>query len=161
MSRLRKREKLIPRMNIEKPIIALLMLVAVIIPCGCEARSSNAVSKPAAGGASIASGPNSTKLTWDVPQKRTDGTTLNNIKGYKVYYGMASLTYTRVVQVSIEDPALSCQDGDIAGKKKTDKRECSYVVQGLGKGSYYFAATAYDDKGNESDFSNEVSKQFK
>ena len=34
----------------------------------------------------------------------------------------------------------------------------SYVIEGLTSGSWYFATTAFDDQGMESDFSNVASK---
>jgi hypothetical protein len=60
-----------------------------------------------------------------------------NTAGYKVYFGGASGNYTNSITV-----------GNVTG----------FVVAGLADGAtYYFAATAYDDTGDESDFSNETS----
>jgi len=66
-----------------------------------------------------------------------DPSTTPNIVGYKVYYGNASHTYGAPITV---------------GNRTT------YTVTGLANGTYYFAVTAYDAAGNESDFSNEVSQ---
>jgi fibronectin type 3 domain-containing protein len=60
-----------------------------------------------------------------------------DLAGYKVYYGTSSRTYATSVNVS----AVT-----------------TYTLTGLTGGTYYFAVTAYDTTGNESGFSNEVSK---
>ncbi len=75
-------------------------------------------------------------LSWDPPTTNADGTPLTDLAGYKVYYGNASGNYTSNLDV-----------GNVT----------TYTVTGLQPGTYYFAVTAYDTSGNESDFSNEVS----
>lgn len=57
------------------------------------------------------------------------------IAGYKVYVGTASRTYGAPITI-----------GD----------QTTYTVTGLTAGHYYFAVTAFDGVGNESDYSNEV-----
>src|SRR5437588_11967925 len=60
-----------------------------------------------------------------------------NVAGYNVYYGVASRTYTNKVNVGNATNA---------------------TVSGLIEGTtYYFAVTAYDTYGLESDYSNEMS----
>jgi hypothetical protein len=60
-----------------------------------------------------------------------------NVVGYKVYYGASSRTYTNIVTV-----------GSVTNAS----------VTGLAEGTtYYFAATAYNILGMESDYSSEVS----
>ena len=77
-------------------------------------------------------------LTWNPPTTNSDGTPLTDLGAYKVYYGTASGSYTTTVDV-----------GNVT----------SYTVTGLNNNAtYYFAATAYDTTGNESGYSNEVSK---
>jgi hypothetical protein len=69
-------------------------------------------------------------LAWD-PNTDPD------IAGYKIYYGKISRNYTFEVDV---------------GKYE------SVTISGLVPGkTYYFAVTAYDLSGNESDFSDEIS----
>lgn len=59
------------------------------------------------------------------------------VAGYRIYYGVASGTYTNAVAVgTITTATIS---GLVIGTK------------------YYFAATAFDGVGNESEFSNEAS----
>jgi hypothetical protein len=59
-----------------------------------------------------------------------------NVKGYKIYYGLASHHYTDCVDV-----------------KNVTSAQIAISSSGA---TYYFAATAYDKLGNESDSSNEA-----
>ncbi len=69
-------------------------------------------------------------LAWD-PNQEPD------LAGYKLYYGTSSRSYSQNVNV-----------GNLT----------LYTLAGLQAGvTYYFAVTAYDTEGNESDYSNEVS----
>jgi hypothetical protein len=79
-------------------------------------------------------------LSWQAPTANVDGTTLVDLKGYKVHYGPASKSYSDVIQVT--NPGLT-----------------TYVVQNLPAGKYYFAVTAYNATGTESALSGEVSTQ--
>jgi len=76
-------------------------------------------------------------LSWVAPTTKVDGTPLTNLAGYKIYYGLASGAYTNVIDVG---------------------NTTNYQIKGLDSGTYYFAVTAYDTDGNESGYSNEVSK---
>jgi hypothetical protein len=68
-------------------------------------------------------------LTW-APNPEPD------LVGYRIYYGTSTRNYSFFIDVG---------------------NTTSYIAQGLEEGRpYYFAATAYDMAGNESDFSNEV-----
>ena len=60
--------------------------------------------------------------------------------GYRIYIGKTSRTYWTPITIGYQT---------------------TYTVQGLGPGTYYFAATAFNANGNESDFSNEVSQVIK
>ena len=57
------------------------------------------------------------------------------VAGYKLHIGTVSRQYTDTVDIGTST---------------------SYTVTGLGKGVHYFAVTAYDAKGDESGYSNEV-----
>jgi hypothetical protein len=81
----------------------------------------------------------SATLTWVAPTVNTDGSILNNLVGYRIYYG-----------TSADDMS---QEIDVAGATST-----SYVVDGLYPGTYYFAVSAYSSAGTESHDSNVASK---
>jgi hypothetical protein len=76
-------------------------------------------------------------LSWKTPIKNTDGTSLTDLEGYRVYYGTSSRNYSRSIDV---------------GNVRT------YTVHSLITGvTYFFAVTAHDTSGNTSNYSNEVS----
>ena len=65
-----------------------------------------------------------------------------NVTGYRVYYGTAPGAYSQP-----------------RGSGLTTGNATSWTVSGLNPGTlYYFAVTAVDSQGNESAYSNEVSK---
>lgn len=76
-------------------------------------------------------------LGWQPPTSDGDGDELNDLAGFKIYYGNASRAYTQSINVS--NPGVS-----------------SYYIDGLVAGTYYFAVSSYDFSGNESAPSNEV-----
>src|ERR1700690_1238325 len=75
----------------------------------------------------------SVTLTWTPPTTNTDGTPLTDLAGYKLYYGTSSGNYGTPINV-----------GNVA----------TYTISNLTSGSYYFAVTAYDLSGVESNYSN-------
>lgn len=78
-------------------------------------------------------------LSWTPPTTNTDGSSLTNLSGYRIYYGTSSSALTQMVQVN--SPGVA-----------------SYVMSDLGSGTYYFAIRAYNSTGSESSNSNVVSK---
>lgn len=92
---------------------------------------------------------NSATLSWEAPITNTDVTPLTDLAGYKIYFGSTSGNYSETIDA---EDAL-CEDIG-------DKTECSYTLQNLNSGEYFFAVTAYDTSGNESNYSNAVSKEI-
>jgi len=78
-------------------------------------------------------------LTWTPPTQNTDGTSLTNLAGYRIVYGVSASQLTQTIQVA--NPGMS-----------------SYVVENLAPGTYYFAVRAYTNNGVESEDSNVVPK---
>jgi hypothetical protein len=76
-------------------------------------------------------------LRWKAPTTNADGSPLNDLAGYKIYYGTSSGNYTKSVDV-----------GNVT----------IYTMKNLPTGTVHFALTSYDKAGNESDFSDEGSK---
>ena len=77
-------------------------------------------------------------LTWNPPTTNEDGSPLTDLAGYTVYWGTTSGDYTDQTDVGNVEQFLSTLPNN-----------------GL---TYYFAVTAYDTSGNESRFSEEVSR---
>ena len=79
----------------------------------------------------------SVTLSWTPPTQNDDGSNLNDLAGYKIYYGPEPGQYEE--QLRVDNPSIS-----------------TYVVGDLSPTTYYFAATAYNSRGLESDFTNEI-----
>jgi hypothetical protein len=76
-------------------------------------------------------------LSWDAPTTKATGAPLDNLSGYKIYYGNSSNNYITWLDV-----------GNVT----------TYRIKNLPPGTYYFIVTAYNTAGDESLHSNEVSK---
>jgi hypothetical protein len=81
----------------------------------------------------------SATVTWIPPTQNTDGTTLTNLAGYKIYYGTAPGSLTQSIQLS--NVGLT-----------------SYMISNLSTATWYFGMTAYTSSGAESTISNIASK---
>jgi hypothetical protein len=75
--------------------------------------------------------PGTAELTWTRPTKNEDGSTLGNLAGYKVRYGLSASSLTQVV--------------DVAGAAVT-----SASIEGLSTGTWYFSIASYTSTGVES-----------
>jgi chitodextrinase len=76
-------------------------------------------------------------LLWDAPTTNEEGAPLDDLAGYRLYYGTSTGNYT--------------ESFDAANVTQ-------YTVGNLPTGLYYyFAVTAYDTQGNESAYSTEIS----
>jgi hypothetical protein len=85
-------------------------------------------------------------LAWDANSEQT-------VTGYRVYYrtGTAGPPYGGQGLNEGASPI------DVPLSALTDSQLPQFSLSGLSAGTYYFVCTAYDDDGNESDYSNEVS----
>ena len=114
-------------------ILTVLMLASSLT--GCGGSSSGGVSNSGGGGATTGVA----TLTWDAPTTNLDGSPAT-LAGYKIYYGTSSHAYTQSLYVV-----------------NAGANPVTYTLH-LPLGTYYFAVTALDESGIESDYSNEVSK---
>jgi hypothetical protein len=81
----------------------------------------------------------SATVSWVAPSQNTDGSSLTDLAGYRIYYGTSATALTQVV--SVTNPSLS-----------------TYMIEGLSPATYYFAVRAYTSAGAESTNSNVASK---
>ena len=81
----------------------------------------------------------SATVTWAPPTQNTDGSTLTNLAGYRIYYGRSANTLDRTIVLS--DPALT-----------------RFLIAGLSPARWYFSMTSVDSSGGESRRSATVSK---
>ena len=121
-------------------------------PAATDVGASQAIEIAATDGIAVTSLPNftitvaaasgtstskSVSLAWTPPTQNSDGSSLTDLKGYKIHYGNESQNYTSTV--SVDNPGLS-----------------RYVIESLPAGTLYIAMTAYNASGAESPFSKEV-----
>lgn len=114
--------------------LLIALATSQLIACGggSGAGSGSVTSAGSATGTS-----NSAVLTWDPP-------TAPNVTGYRVYYGTSPGAY-------LQSPGQGLSVGNVT----------TYTLMGLSSRTrFYFAVTAIDTVGNESGFSNEVSKDI-
>jgi hypothetical protein len=81
----------------------------------------------------------SVTLSWTPPTQNTNGSTLTNLAGYRIYYGTSSSALNQTIQVSNAGTA-------------------SYVVGNLSPATWYFRVRAYNSAGTESANSNLASR---
>ncbi len=79
-------------------------------------------------------------LSWTAPTENEDGTALTDLAAYKFYYGTSSGSYPN--RVRVDNPGIT-----------------TFVIENLVPTTYYIVATAINDAGVESRFSNEATKQ--
>ena len=122
------------------------LVILILAGCGGAGSSDQTITSGGSGGNQPGTGSGgggqtstagSVSLAWDVPTTFVDGTPASGPVGFKVYYGTASRTYTNIIDV---------------------QNATSYSINSLSPGTYYFAITAYDSYGIESDFSIELNK---
>jgi hypothetical protein len=77
------------------------------------------------------SGSGAATLVWSPPTVNTDGSTITDLGGYRIYYGTTAAALTQVAEV--RNPGIT-----------------SYVVDHLVSGTWYFAISAYNAAGGES-----------
>ena len=81
----------------------------------------------------------STTLSWTAPTQNEDGSALEDLAGYKIYWGTTPGVYTNSATI------------DTTGTT-------TYVVENLSPGTYEFVATAYNASGVESRYSSPATK---
>ena len=117
-------------MSKNRPGLFICSVFLLLIVSGCGTGDT---------GGQIADG--TITLTWD-------SVTDPSAAGYRIYYGSLS----RTVSGSYE------HSKDIGRGNQVSNTSTSFTLTGLiKKQTYYIAVTAYDNDGNESDYSNEVS----
>jgi hypothetical protein len=78
-------------------------------------------------------------VNWTIPTANSDGSTLTNLAGFRIYYGTAADSLTKMMQVS-------------------NSGTSTYVITNLPPATWYFSVKAYTSSGTESAASNVASK---
>lgn len=135
-------------LSINLPVlVASLAAAAVLSGCNLDSTSTSspnsvATASPATTPMTAPSTAPSTgwaSLSWGSPGQNTDGTALTDLAGYRIYYGSTASDLSQVAQV-------------------TDPLATSFTVTDLVSGTWYFALTAVNSEGVESERSAVASK---
>lgn len=78
-------------------------------------------------------------LSWNIPDKNSDGTTLSNLAGFEIVYGTSPSALSKTIV--IENAGLS-----------------AYVIDKLPSGTWYFGVKSFNSSGTRSALSNVTSK---
>lgn len=90
-------------------------------------------------------------LDWEAPTENVDGSPVDDLAGYNLYYSPTS-------GVTKDNSMIMLPLGDTV-----EVRHSAVQIEAPANGgevTMFFAMTAFDDDGNESDLSNEVQKDF-
>jgi hypothetical protein len=83
----------------------------------------------------------SAQLSWTPPTRNTDGSTLTNLAGYRIYHSQNQATIGSATAITINNAATT-----------------AHTVPNLAAGTWYFGITAYTSAGMESNLSNVATK---
>lgn len=120
-------------MYIKKEIYLIYIIILGVLNvfgCGAEKDGGGTAASPESESGSVT-------LSWKAPASDANGSSLSDLAGYKIYYGLSSNNYTRSIDVG---------------------HSTSIVISSLSSGRWCFVVTAYDVSGNESKYSNEMCK---
>lgn len=126
-------------------LLALAQAVAVAGLVGCGGGGGGGGGSSGSDGSTSTpttptAGTGSATLAWNAPTKNSDGSTLTDLAGFRVYYGTSPGNYTQSATVS-SPYATSYTITNLAGNK-----------------TYYMVIKAYDTANNESAPSAEMQK---
>jgi uncharacterized lipoprotein NlpE involved in copper resistance len=116
-----------------KLCFALLVALFILVGCHSSDQSNTAQSVPSGSGSGTAT------LSWEAPTTTTSGSALTDLAGYRIYYGISASDLSQSIQL------------DTVGVQ-------TYVIDNLGRGTWYFAIRAVTTVGVESALSDIVSK---
>jgi len=133
--------KLMLQMTFKKLLIYTACLVFLN---GCGGGSSSSSNdnhkipiKPAARTGPVGDG--TALVSWTAPAENTDNSTLTDLAGFKIYFGIFPGEYDN--SITVNNAGLS-----------------SFLVENLGAADWFFVMTAINSSGNESVYSKEVFK---
>lgn len=121
-----------------KKLSYFFVAAVLVMMSACGSGGDSESSTGASASSASSDGDGSVVVTWAAPTQNTDGTSLDDLAGYTVYYGVDADNLTDSVSV--------------------DATSTSYTMNGLVAGTtYYFAVAARNSVGAESDKSEVVS----
>jgi len=118
--------------------LAGVLVLAASVLVGCHQDPTGLATVPA-GTSATNKGSGMATLSWQAPTTNTDGAALTDLSGYRIYYG----TDAEELSDSVQLTSVGLE---------------TYVIDGLGTGTWYFAIKAVTSTGVESALSEIVSK---
>ncbi len=113
--------------------------VLLVLGLACTPQPPEGLTEPPSGEPATFS----VTLAWDPPTTDATGAPLTDLASYRLYYGQAT-PVTR-------DNAAMVEVGS----------DATFTVDGLSAGVWFFAVSALDTEGNESDLSGEISAELR
>lgn len=102
--------------------------------------TNNNSSSSSSNSETVPTGNSSLQFSWTAPTENTDNSSLSDLSGFKIYYGISADSLT--ASVAVNSPSAT-----------------SYTVENLASNvTYYFSITAVNSLGGESVFSSVISK---
>ena len=89
------------------------------------------------------------KLSWDLPAKNIDGTDMNDLKGFNIYYRKYFVGPFVITSSSIDSSFAKKEIKVSDAGCGSSKPQCEYVMEELGSGQYFISVAAFDDNNNE------------
>jgi hypothetical protein len=125
--------------SVIKHVLISAAIIGLLIGCGGGAGGGSSSDGFNVGSSSDGSnGAKNVTVSWTPPIANTDESVLEDLAGYRIYYGSTtSRDYSGPIE--IDNPGLS-----------------SFVIEGLGEATWCFVMTAINDQGIESSYSEEV-----
>jgi len=121
-------------------LVATLVISTLLLLTGCN--QDTGISGDSTSGVIVSPSGNNGVVTldWTPPLENTDGSSLNNLSGYVIYFGTEPGSYTDTI--AINNSGIT-----------------SYTIDNLVENqTYYFTMTAVNSEGIQSDYSNYASK---
>jgi hypothetical protein len=122
-----------------KALKLICSVLAVLWLAGCHDDASGVTTVPASAVGNVHATVGMATLSWVAPTTDTNGDALNNLGGYRIYYGLGASDLRQTVNIA----NVGTQ---------------TYVINNLGSGTWYFAVKALTNTGVESALSQVVSK---
>ena len=89
------------------------------------------------------------KLSWDLQAKNLDGTNLNDLKGFNIYYRKYFVGPFVIASSNIDSSFAKKEIKVSDAGCSSSKPQCEYVMEELGSGQYFISVAAFDNKNNE------------
>lgn len=122
-------------------IIITTFLFVILVGCG-GARTETSTNSNTSKTDGLDIGTGTATLDWMPPTENTDGSPLEDLAGYKVYYGTTEGVYSNVI--TINSAGIT-----------------TYVIDNLSNGrTYYFVLTAFNSSGDQSSYSAVINKNI-